>query len=375
MMCKFDFETRDLLKIFSLCTFLLLAATTHAQDASSELNAESPEEVVLSPAEAEEQARRAAEEAARIAGLVAQRDALQQRMLELQSQDGIYSPALTELYSDLGALQTELEDLDAAAEQYNQALQIARINTGLYSEGQLTILESLIDTQLRREDWQKADDLAHLHLHLHERLYDSHDERFLTALEDFGSWRLRAINENLIGLRTNGRLEAARDLSDYYGRLLEGQQIPPNVGLVSEQPQFSESWQLSLLETKTHADLTVARALANAPASYFEPPEPRYIYQTRCRNVVTAQGQTVRQCYEVRVENPRFYRAQHDAKRLELSRHTREVERNLDRMQALHQAGDDLSAAELQALQNNIDELRAANREVARSANRSLLNF
>ena len=321
---------------------------------------------------AQEQAER---DQQRLAELTRQRELLQQRLGELQSEEGIYSPALSELYSDLGALSTDLGDLDDAVEQYNQALQIARINTGLYSEQQIPLLHALIDSQLRREDWQKVDDLAHLSLHMHERLYSQQDPLYLAAAEDFGKWKLRMVTENLLNMGLQRRLDTARELSQFYARLLEVKSEQDEEGLLVTTQALSASWQLSLLEGKTEADLTLARAVASTPSSYFTPREPRYIYQTRCRYVLNAQGQRVRQCYEVRVENPRFRQSQRDAKRFELSRYTRELENNLDQMQALQEQGEGLSASERENLQQRIDELRSAAREVSRNSTRSLLNF
>ncbi|MFN3163991.1 MAG: tetratricopeptide repeat protein [Pseudohongiellaceae bacterium] len=150
---------------------------------------------------------------------MARRAELEQALEELRSDAGVYSPVLMEAYSDLGALYTELEDFDSAVRVYNDALQIARINSGLYSEQQLPLLESLIDSQQQRSDWQAVDDLAHLHLHLHERLYARTDSNYLDAAEDYGAWRQRAINQNLLDQGSQARLSDARNLSQFYERL------------------------------------------------------------------------------------------------------------------------------------------------------------
>lgn len=366
---------------WALCVCFLLAVSQGVtaqsvaeagtdRGAETEVSSESEEKSAEQQAE---EARLAAEEAARLARLVAQRDQLEQRLGELQSEEGIYSPALGELYSDLGALHTELSDFDAAAQQYNQALQISRINTGLYSEQQIPLLLSLIDAHQRREDWQQVDNLSHLYLLMHQRLYSKQDPVFLAAAEDFGKWKLRMVNENLLGLSGRRRLEAVSELSEFYDALLDTDD--DRDGEITGTKQIGTQWQLSFLESKTEADLAMARAIASMPTSYFTPQEPRYIYQTRCRNVLNAQGQTVRQCYEVRVDNPRYHRSQRDAKRYELGRHTREVERNLDRMLALQLNAEDLSDADRESLQARIEELRTASREISRSSTRSLLDF
>ncbi len=327
------------------------------------------------PLSAEEEARRAAEEAERIARLSAERLRLEERSTELQYEHGIYSPVLMEHYADLGALLIQLGDYEAAAGYYNEALQIVRINTGLYSEQQFPVLLSLIDSHQLNEDWQRADDAAHLYMHMHRRLYDRHHPALLAAAEDFGKWRLRLLNENLLDWNTRGRLEMATELSEFYGYLLEEPEIEDNTESAPAEPGLSADWQLNLLETKTHADLMLARAIANTPASAFGSLEPRYIYQTRCRMVPNAQGQAARECFQVRVDNPRYYRSTRDAKRNEMGRYTRQVERSLDRMIALQDSASDLSASERESLNARIDDMRTAVREIDRIATRSLLNY
>lgn len=319
--------------------------------------------------EAEESATIDPEQAARLQALVARRAELEQALEELRSDAGVYSPVLMEAYSDLGALYTELEDFDSAVRVYNDALQIARINSGLYSEQQLPLLESLIDSQQQRSDWQAVDDLAHLHLHLHERLYARTDSNYLDAAEDYGAWRQRAINQNLLDQGSQARLSDARNLSQFYERLLLDLDTAAEQGTDTDQARV-----LALLGGKTEADLTMARAVANTPYTYFSGNASRYITQTRCRNVTNAQGQVVRQCYQVQVENPRYRQSQRDAKRFELSRYRREIERSLERMEAIQQTENKLSAVERAQLTERISTLRAQSQQL-RSNSRDFLRF
>jgi len=59
----------------------------------------------------------------------------------MQGELGVYDAALIEAYSDFAGFYMELEDYSNVVRFYNQALQIARINTGLYSEQQLPSLK------------------------------------------------------------------------------------------------------------------------------------------------------------------------------------------------------------------------------------------
>ncbi len=73
----------------------------------------------------------------------------------MQSDLGIYDLSLIEAYSDLGAFYIELEDFESAIRLYHEALQIARINTGLYSEQQMPAINALIDNNGKLEDWEE----------------------------------------------------------------------------------------------------------------------------------------------------------------------------------------------------------------------------
>lgn len=333
-----------------------------AQEAPPDSTAESPG--------AESEPAMDPEEAARLQRLVAERAEREQALEDLRSDAGIYSPVLMEAYSDLGALYSELEDFDSASRVYNDALQIARINTGLYSEQQLPLLEALIDIQQQRRDWPAVDDLAHLHLHLHERLFARTDPAYLEAAEDYGAWKQRAINQNLLSQGTQARLSDARNLSQFYERLL----IDLDAAAAEQGSETRQTRVLALLEGKTEADLTMARAVANTPYTYFSGNASRYVTETRCRNVTNAQGQVVRQCYQVQVENPRYRQSQRDAKRFELSRYNREIERSLERMAAIQQGDNELSPAERQQLEERIATLRAESQQI-RSSSRNMRRF
>lgn len=347
--------------LLSLCLLLawpVLAAQEAEQSVQPVPEAEAVEPDSVDP-----------EEAARLQALAARRVQLEQDLDDLRSEAGIYSPVLMEAYSDLGALYTELEDFDSAVQVYNDALQIARINNGLYSVQQLPLVESLIDTQQQRQDWQAVDDLAHLHLHLHERLYGATDTAYLDAALDYGAWKQRVINQNLLNQGSQARLGDARNLSQFYEQRLLDLDAAAEGGADIGAPRL-----LALLEGKSEADLTMARAVANTPYTYFSGNASRYVTETRCRNVTNAQGQLVRQCYQVQVENPRYRQSQRDAKRFELARFTREIERSLERMQSIQQADNGLNAQDRQQLEERIAALRTEAQQI-RTRSRDFIRF
>ncbi len=289
---------------------------------------------------------------------------LEQRQTAIENQQselGIYHPSLIENYSDMATLYLELEDFDSAASTLNDALQIARINSGLYSEQQLPLLDDLIGSHVRRQDWQKVDDLVHLDHHISSRLYEFTDDQYLAAADDYGKWKLRLLRENLLQLSNNGLYNEAENLSDFYSRVLLNVEIADDV-----EPQDI----VRLLLGKSQADMSLARAIANTPYNYFQGTASPYITQTRCRNVSGPNGQLVRRCFNVQVENPRYRQSQIDAKRFALNRNIRELNQVIERM-ALIRDNSDMSAGERAQLDTQIANLRMEAESVSRNSRRS----
>jgi hypothetical protein len=208
---------------------------------------------------------------------------------------------------------------------------------------------------------------------MQQRLHGRNSATYLAEAEDYGKWKLRVINENLLDLGSRARLNEARNLSIFYEQLLIDVQQNPAAFSLDEEDNRDKT-VLALLEGKTEADLTMARSVAMTPASYFTGTVPRYVTQTRCQTVLNQQGQQVRSCYNVQVENPRYRRSQSDAKRFELSRYVREINQALDQMQAIRNSNDSLSTEEIERLDMRIGELRTASQEI-RSNSRSLMRF
>ncbi|MEC7684792.1 MAG: hypothetical protein VX862_01025, partial [Pseudomonadota bacterium] len=109
---------------------------------------------------AEELARQEAAKEARFRELAVELAKRQEAIVDLQSRQGIYDQSLIEAYDDAARLYLELEDYESAAGALGEALQISRINSGLYSEQQLPLVKALIDARSSSGQWQEVDDLA-----------------------------------------------------------------------------------------------------------------------------------------------------------------------------------------------------------------------
>lgn len=305
---------------------------------------------------AEKLARKEAAKEARMQELAGELAKRQEAIVDLQSQQGIYDQSLIEAYDDFARLYLEMEDYESAAGALGEALQIARINSGLYSEEQLPLIQALIDARSRIQQWQEVDDLAHLIHYISQRLYALGDRQYLSAAQDYGEWKLRVIRENLLQQNSRGLMNTTEDLSSFYEFVISG---------LEREVDADARGMMALLQGKSQADIVMARNIASTPYNYFQGTESQYITQSRCQNRRNAAGQVVRQCVNVQVENPRYRQSQQEAKRMALYRHTRAIDRSLERMRTLYGPDSLLTLSEKQEfdavvrqLQTEADSLR-----------------
>ena len=282
----------------------------------------------------------------------------------IQSGMGIYDASLIEAYLDLAAFYFDLEDYQNSSRIYSDALQVSRVNTGLYSLEQIPIIESLIENSHRTEEWQNTDDFQELLYFISTRIYSPADQQYLDFVESFGTWKLRIVRENLLDQSNFGLLTTAEKLSLFYNRVIE--QFELELGMKNEK-------LLNVIVLKSQTDMTLARYVASTPFSVFEGTERRYTNQTRCRNVRNPAGQVVRQCYSVQVENPRYRQSQREAKQFALSRHTREISRSIDKLEEIRNTSSELSLNEKQLIESRIAELVIESERLVNASRRSYL--
>ena len=299
--------------------------------------------------EAEELSRQEAAKEARFRELAVELAKRQEAIVDLQSRHGIYDQSLIEAYDDAARLYLELEDYESAAGALGEALQISRINSGLYSEQQLPLVKALINARSRIGQWQEVDDLAHLTHHISQRLYALSDRHYLSAAQDYGEWKLRVIRENLLQQNSRGLMNTSEDLSSFYNFVISG---------LEREADVDARGMMALLQGKSQADIVMARNIANTPYDYFQGTESQYITQSRCQNRRNAAGEMVRQCVNVQVENPRYRQSQQEAKRMALYRHTSAINRSLERMRALYSSDNRLSASEKKELDAVVRQLQ-----------------
>lgn len=287
-----------------------------------------------------------------------------QAMEQLQGELGHYDPALVEMHDDLAGFYQEVGDLEQAIAQYRQALQLARINFGLNSEEQLAYIEKIIDCSLSLNDWQQADEMHHLQFYLKDRVYEPADPRFAHAVAELGDWKLRVLRENLLGegYRRIGR--KAEELSEIYRN---------GIARIQESPDYSETALVPLYQGKSLADLEFARMLADTPYQFFEGTVPQYITQTICRNVNSGREGVVRQCTNVRRENPLYRDSQRNNKRMMVFRSVREAERSIDSINQIMARNPGELATRWDSLASDIRALETEFQRIQINSRRGLL--
>jgi hypothetical protein len=322
-------------------------------NALQDVDSDGTEDMDLSPAEI------AAEEA-RILEVGREQGARQAAIVAMRSDLGVYDPALQEAYSDFGAFYSEIEDYESAVGLHTDALQVARINTGLYSIEQLPIIDALILNNGKLRDWGEVDDLHELDFFVARRVYSVEDSEYIFAVEKYGRWKLRVVRENILSISSRGLMDQAMDLSEVYSRELTRFEL---------QASLEPEKLLDIIRAKTQTDLTLARSIARTPFTAFAGTASQYITESRCRNARNAQGQVVRQCQNVQVENPRYRQSQRDAKNAELRRYTRQIGVSIERLREIRFSSESLSEAEKQSLDMQIAELETESYQLSRAGN------
>jgi len=292
---------------------------------------------------------------------------LERRLQDIQRQEselGLYHPALIEMYDDLARFYQEFGDHSQAVEMYRQALQLARINTGLNSEQQLPYIDRVISSSLTLNDWQQVDDMAHLRYYLKNKIYEPADPRYASAVVELGRWKLRVMRENLLDEGARGLGNEAEDLSKIYRE---------SIARIQASPESNETSLLPLYQGKSQVDVAIARMLAETPYQFFEGSVSRYIYQSVCRNVRDAQGNVVRQCTQVQRENPRYRQSQRDNKRMMVYRSVREVENSIQSLNGILARNPGVPNQEREQIASQIRQLEVEFQRIERNSRRSLL--
>lgn len=300
------------------------------------------------------------EERLREQQLLQDAEALRAELARLSPIYGTYDPALIEVQQDLGRTYLDLQQYDNAVEHLMQALQLLRVNEGLYSERQISVLNQLIEANQGLQEWEEADDHHHLLFSVQSRLYEAGSEEQVDALIAFADWRVHAARQNLLargGAQHNVSL--LQDIQDQQGLALEA---------ARERGHVRQQWEV--LYTQALTDIELARQLNyRSLMDFAEPSEPRYVTRTVCRMVPDGPNGVRRVCWNQTVDNPGYYRAANDQRRSYLERARSRVQMSLRQLNELVAENPDFAREyeedterSLEAIQNVVADLQRDSR-------------
>ncbi|MBT7226441.1 MAG: hypothetical protein HN872_07500 [Gammaproteobacteria bacterium] len=117
----------------------------------------------------------------------------------LDTDFGAYDQRQIEPLQDLGRQSQSAGEYQQALSFFKQALHVARVNRGLYHDSQISIIESIISSEVALKNWEKVNKHYAYQEHLYLRLYDIDDLRLEQGLKKISNWHITAFNVNLDG--------------------------------------------------------------------------------------------------------------------------------------------------------------------------------
>jgi tetratricopeptide (TPR) repeat protein len=135
----------------------------------------------------------------------------QQQVDQLESRYGAYHDGLSEVVLGLGLAQQQEGNHKEAILSLSRALQINRVNQGLYHVSKIPLIEQLIVSYSATGDWQAVDDSYYTLMQLYSRNYINTDVELLPGLAKLIRWHLYAFGGGLTEQPYN-HLQLAREL-------------------------------------------------------------------------------------------------------------------------------------------------------------------
>ncbi len=120
----------------------------------------------------------------------------EQRIAQIESSRGVYDDEIVPELIGLGFLFQEQKNYADASRVIQRALHIVRVNEGLYSTRQLPIIDLLIESNSKLENWKQVADSYDRMYWLYRRNYEKNDPRQLHALKRLRRWYIESYNKD-----------------------------------------------------------------------------------------------------------------------------------------------------------------------------------
>jgi len=116
----------------------------------------------------------------------------QESILQFELEGGVYDYRLSELYLGIGNTYQQLGETRLAIDAFSEALQLSRINNGLFTEGQLPIVEELVESYLNLGDLASANTNQEYLFYVKQKIYGAATPVILNGLLEYADWNLHA---------------------------------------------------------------------------------------------------------------------------------------------------------------------------------------
>ncbi|MFT4924221.1 MAG: tetratricopeptide (TPR) repeat protein [Phenylobacterium sp.] len=116
----------------------------------------------------------------------------EEAITNLESIGGSYNGDIEQQLMSLGLAQQFLGKHQKAIKIYKRAMHLNRINEGLYSTGQVQIIERLINSHMAMAQWEEVSDRYKYLYWLGQQNYGGNDIRMLPTLHQLSRWHLQA---------------------------------------------------------------------------------------------------------------------------------------------------------------------------------------
>lgn len=113
---------------------------------------------------------------------------------EIERDGGAWDGSLVEELAALGRLQQQQGDHLAAIATLDRAIHVNRINSGLYTLEQVSVVEQLIQSYMALGDWEQADIYNNYLFHVQQKAFGADDPRLIPVLDRLATWNLQAFN-------------------------------------------------------------------------------------------------------------------------------------------------------------------------------------
>ena len=240
-----------------------------------------------------------------------------QELLESADQVDRYNAQAIEHHLALGDALQQLRRHNEAADVLDQALQLVRINNGLYATDQIQVLERLTNNAWQAQDWRAVENHLNLIMNIAENSDGISPAHYEELVRKFASWKIQVYRNDL---EVSHEPLSVQDGVAFYQDLLDG--------LSEDDPDYI-SKKVQYVTELGMAHYYAAMTISDLPLDEFESIGPETLPGLSCVTILEpSSGRPVRTCESKSMPNPGFFESRQKAKLDMLQGHITWIRRN-----------------------------------------------